>query len=55
MRFFIIASFFLTSQILFRCTSSKNDRKVKLYNKEKTNKPEPLISNKKKGHSPYFI
>ena len=48
MRFFIIASFFLTSQILFRCTSSKNDRKVKLYNKEKTNKPEPLISNKKK-------
>ena len=48
MRFFIIASFFLTSQILFRCTSSTNDRKVKLYNKEKNNKPEPLISNKKK-------
>ena len=48
MRFFIIASFFLTSQILFRCTSSTNDRKVKLYNKEKNNKLEPLISNKKK-------
>jgi hypothetical protein len=48
MRLFIIASFFLTSQFLFRCTSSTNDKKVKLYNKEKNNKPEHLISNKKK-------
>ena len=48
MRFFIIASFFLTSQILFRCTSSTNDKKVKLHNKKKYYKHEKPTPNKEK-------
>ncbi len=46
MRLFIIPLLFLVFQFILGCGSNTNDKKVKLLNKKKYNKPEKLIPNK---------